>query len=207
MTDAPRLVLASASPRRCELLAHLGIPFTVVPGGFDEEGVSTDGLTPGEWTIILAKGKAQDTAARLSAPAVVVGADTTVVLDAAFLNKPADEADARRMLRQLSGRTHQVFTGVCVLDTRTGVSTTASHMTGVTFQPLTDAQIAAYVATHEPMDKAGAYGIQGQGQSLISHINGDFYNVMGLPLELLRGLLMPFYPDILPAPPPPPLHG
>ncbi len=201
-----RLVLASVSPRRRELLGLLGLPFEVVASGFDEEALAPAGLTPAEYVTRLAAGKASEVVARTDGDALVIGADTTVILDGATLNKPADAADARRMLRLLSGRTHQVYTGLCLIAVRGGVVgevRTDHAVTDVTFDALSDETIAAYVASGEPMDKAGAYGIQGKALSLIPGIRGDYFNVVGLPLELLRGLLLPYLPGIATVPPQP----
>ncbi len=195
----PPLILASTSPRRRELLAHLDLPYEVVASRFDESLLSPLGLPPAEYVMRLAQGKAAEVSARLAAPeALILGADTTVVLDGDVLNKPIDPADAMRMLRRLSGRTHEVYTGLCLIH---GEKIRTAHaVTAVTFNPLTDAAIATYVATGEPLDKAGAYGIQGQGLGFIPRIDGDYYNVVGLPLGLLRGLLLPNFPAIAPAP-------
>ncbi len=198
----PPLILASTSPRRRELLALLGLPYEIIASRFDESTLSPVSLPPADYVTRLALGKAAEVAARLAAPeAVIVGADTTVVLDGDVLNKPLDPADAARMLRRLSGRTHEVYTGLCVI--RGTAIQTAHAVTAVTFDPLTDAAIAAYVATGEPLDKAGAYGIQGQGLGFIPRLDGDYYNVVGLPLALLRGLLLPDFPNIKAAPPQP----
>lgn len=191
----PRLILASTSPRRRELLAQLGLPYEVIGSGFDESLLSPIGLPPADYVTQLAQGKAAEVAARLAAPeAVIVGADTTVVLDGDILNKPLDPADAARMLRRLSGRTHEVYTGLCVM--RGERVQTAHAVTAVTFDSLTDDTIAAYVATGESLDKAGAYGIQGQSLGFIPEIDGDYYTVVGLPLALLHGLLLPDFPNI-----------
>ena len=195
----PPLILASTSPRRHELLALLGLPYEIIASRFDESLLSPLGLPPADYVTRLALGKAAEVAARLAAPeAVIVGADTTVVLDGDVLNKPLDPADAARMLRRLSGRTHEVYTGLCII--RGAAIQTAHAVTAVTFDPLTDETIAAYVATGEPLDKAGAYGVQGQGLGFTPRLDGDYYNVVGLPLELLRGLLLPDFPQIAPAP-------
>ncbi len=195
----PRLILASTSPRRRELLAHLGLPFEVAASRFDESLLSPIGLPPADYVTQLAQGKAAEVAARLAAPeAVIIGADTTVVLDGDVLNKPLDPADAARMLRRLSGRTHEVYTGLCVI--RGERIQTAHSVTTVTFDTLTDDTITAYVATGEPLDKAGAYGIQGQGLGFIPKIDGDYYTVVGLPLTLLRGLLLSDFPNVKAAP-------
>lgn len=191
----PRLILASTSPRRRELLGLLGLPFEVVASRYDETSLSPDGLTPSKYVTRLARGKAAEVAARTEGDALVIGADTTVILDGATLNKPADAADARRMLRLLSGRTHQVYTGLCLIAVQNGVAgevQTDHAVTDVTFDTLTDDLIAAYVAGGEPLDKAGAYGIQGKAVSFIPGIQGDYFNVVGLPVFLLCKMLPPF---------------
>lgn len=190
-----RLILASTSPRRRELLGLLGLPFEVVASGYDEAALAPDGLTPDEYVTRLAFGKASEVAARTEGEALVIGADTTVILDGATLNKPADAEDARRMLRLLSGRSHQVYTGLCLIAVQGGIAgeVQADHaVTEVTFDTLAEETIAAYVATGEPMDKAGAYGIQGKALSLIPGIRGDYFNVVGLPLFLLGKMLAQF---------------
>jgi len=186
----PPIVLASASPRRRQLLSLLGIDFTVVPSRVDEPLPEREG-DPERLAIALAEAKA-----RAIAPdrpgSLVIGADTLVMVGDRVLGKPQDAAAAAAMLRLLSGREHHVVTGVAVLDTRSQPwsVTTAAERTAVRFRPLAEAEIAAYVATGEPMDKAGAYAIQGRGAILIEGIVGDYANVVGLPLvrtmELLR---------------------
>ncbi len=196
MTDMPpRLILASTSPRRRELLALLGLPFEVIASRFDEASVPPEGLTPPNYVLTLAEGKAREVAVRTQGNALVIGADTTVTLDGQFLNKPADAADARRMLRQLSGRTHQVYTGLCVIPVQNGLpgsQMTDYAVTDVTFDTLSENAIAAYIATGEPLDKAGAYGIQGKALSFIPGIQGDYFNVVGLPVFLLCQMLPQF---------------
>ena len=202
----PRLILASNSPRRRELLGLLGLPFEVTVSRFDEAALSPNGLTPSEYVTRLAAGKASEVAGRTEGDALIIGADTTVILDGDTLNKPSDAEDARRMLRLLSGRTHQVYTGLCLISVQNGLSgssLTDYAVTDVTFDILTEDTLNAYVATQEPMDKAGAYGIQGKALSFIPKIQGDYFNVVGLPLELLRSLLLPYFPSIIPAPPQP----
>ena len=191
----PRLILASTSPRRRELLGLLGLPFEVVPSGYDEAALAPGSLTPPGYVTALARGKAEEVAARTEGDALVIGADTTVILDGDTLNKPADAADAARMLRRLSGRTHQVYTGLCLVPVTAGVPGTprTDHaVTDVSFDTLSDAVIAAYVATGEPLDKAGAYGIQGRALSFIPRISGDYFNVVGLPVFLLCRMLPQF---------------
>lgn len=195
--ERPRLVLASTSPRRQELLGLLGLPFEVIGSLYDESVISPDGMPPADYVTRLAQGKASEVAGRLDADALVigadalvVGADTTVVLDGQFLNKPTGPDDAASMLRRLSGRTHEVYTGLCVIRGQTLLTNYA--VTEVTFAALTDETIAAYVATGEPLDKAGAYGIQGKALSFIPSISGDYFNVVGLPLYLLGQMLAQF---------------
>ncbi len=192
-----RLVLASTSPRRRELLGLLGLPFEVVASRYDEEQVDPSGMAPPEYVTQLAQGKAEEVAGRVGSDALVIGADTTVVLDGQFLNKPQNEDDARRMLRALSGRTHEVYTGLCLI--HGGTVRTDFARTEVVFAVLSDAVIEAYVATGEPLDKAGAYGIQGKALSFIPEIHGDYFNVVGLPLFLLCRMLGEFGVFVWPA--------
>ena len=178
-----RLVLASGSPRRRELLAHFGIPFAVVPSGADEAATGT-GLTQ---VAALARRKGADVFAR-HASLPVLSADTLVCLDDLVLGKPLDEGDARRMLRLLSGRWHSVHTGVC-LHLPGGAVLERVETTRVRFATLSDAAIARYVATGEPMDKAGAYAVQEIGGILVERIEGSPSNVIGLPLSAVAALL------------------
>ena len=174
----PRFLLASQSPRRKELLARAGYAFEVIVSAVDE--TLPQGATPGEAVELLARRKAKAVSDQYPG-AVVLGCDTVVALEGLILGKPADESEAKAMLRRLSGSTHTVFSGVCVTD---GTRETVFHSaTDVTFYPLSDDTIAAYVATGEPMDKAGAYGIQGIGCVLVERISGDYSNVVGLPLS------------------------
>ncbi|NLM38063.1 MAG: septum formation inhibitor Maf [Firmicutes bacterium] len=188
----PPLILASASPRRQELLTMLGLDFKVIASSFEERAKLDPATPPDEQVVAAARGKAEEVF-RLTArgpetaDCLVIGADTIVVLDGEVLGKPADQAEARRMLRALSGRWHQVFTGLVILHREK--NRTAFEMTRVHFRPLTDREIDAYVQTGEPMDKAGAYGIQGLGAIFVDRIEGCFYNVMGLPLPRLALLL------------------
>ena len=178
------LILASASPRRRELLTQAGLTFQVVPSHWEE--TAPNGLSPQERVRFLARGKAQDVA-RLCPNDVIIGADTLVFLDDQPLGKPHSEQEAAAMLQSLSGRTHSVSTGVCIL--APGKEICFAVTTEVTFYPLEGADIAAYIATGEPMDKAGAYGIQGRGAVFVRGICGDYNNVVGLPLaETVRAL-------------------
>lgn len=183
------LVLASASPRRRELLAQAGFTFTVAPASIPED------LRPGEnplaYVSRLAREKAESVYARLASKddaTVVLGADTTVVApNGEVLGKPVDAADAARMLRLLAGATHQVMTGVAVVSA--SGTEIAAEVTHVSVLTLSDEEIAAYIATGEPMDKAGAYAIQGYAARWIPRIHGCYFNVVGLPLALVSGML------------------
>jgi septum formation protein len=173
------LVLASASPRRLELLRSLGLDVIVAPSAYDEP--DDPGASPLELAVRHAAAKARDVRARRPG-ALIVAADTVVDLDSVALNKPADAADAARMLHALSGRTHVVHTAFAVAIPGNADLVEEQSSTRVRFYPLSDDEIAAYVATGEPMDKAGAYGIQGRAAALVDSIEGDFYTVMGFPL-------------------------
>ena len=185
------LVLASASPRRRELLAQVGFKFDVTPAHIPEDPRA--GEDPIAYVTRLAREKAEVVYAELSSKStsqdglVVLGADTTVTLDNHILGKPEDERDAARMLRMLSGRSHHVITGVAVVTARG--AEVAAEVTAVRFLTLTDAEIDAYVATGEPMDKAGAYAIQGLAARWIPRVEGCYFNVVGLPLALVSTLL------------------
>jgi septum formation protein len=181
-----KLVLASASPRRRELLTIAGLPHEVRPASIPEiRGVGED---PVAYVERLAREKAHAVAA--ADDEIVIGADTTVVVDGQVLEKPADAADARRMLAQLSGRTHLVHTGICLRQRERMVS--AVETTRVTFKGVSEAEIEAYIATGEPMDKAGAYAIQGIAARWIPHLEGCYFNVVGLPLARVWVLLKGF---------------
>lgn len=182
MTDY-KLILASNSPRRRELLAGLDLNFEVrVLPGIDE-GYSAE-LQGGDIPLYIAKEKAQAYVAQLQPDELLITADTIVWLNGQVLEKPADEADAFRMLRQLSGNTHQVFTGVCLTTRERQVA--FSCCTDVTFSRLTDDEITHYVRRYRPFDKAGSYGVQEWiGYVGVESINGSFYNVMGLPVQRL----------------------
>ena len=179
------LILASASPRRQELLRNAAIPFEVQPADIDET------LLPGESPRDCAERLAQEKAITVSRERpkdYVLGADTIVVVDEAILGKPRNAADAARMLRLLSGRTHEVITGVCVVDPVASGAEQASETTRVTMREISD-EIRDYIATGEPMDKAGAYAIQGIASRWIPRIEGDYSNVVGLPVALVYSML------------------
>lgn len=182
----PPLILASASPRRRELLAHLAVPFTVIPANIDESVLPNE--VPRSYTLRLAYAKAQHVAQRHPA-AVVLGADSTVVLEQQILGKPQDVAAAREMLRRLSGREHTVITGVAVLHQARQFVGLDAVSTRVCFHPLSASAIEAYIATGEPMDKAGAYAIQGAAAAFVAWWDGCYTNVVGLPLRRTAALL------------------
>lgn len=182
-----KIILASASPRRRELLRYIVPEFEVVPADIDEtlpEDVPAENAAE-----YLAVQKAKHTAKQYP-ECTVIGSDTVVIVDNIILGKPVDDGDAARMLKMLSGRTHKVITGVCLA--RGERSESFSCVTDVTFYPLSDGEICGYIATGEPADKAGAYGIQGFGSVLVQGINGDFFNVMGLPVASLKRRLDDF---------------
>jgi septum formation protein len=173
------LVLASQSPRRAEILRHAGIPFTVRPANVDETPLPNE--SPAHYVERLASAKA---AAVPAAPGeIVLGADTTVVIGDEMLGKPSSESDARRMLALLAGRQHQVITGICLK--LSAIFVCDSAVTAVTFAPMTESEIAAYAATGEPLDKAGAYAIQGLASKYVEKIDGCYFNVVGLPVALV----------------------
>jgi septum formation protein len=178
-----RVILASQSPRRRELLALVGIDHEVMPADINED------VRPGEQAVPYTERLAREKAAVIAAKhpeAYVIAADTTVVVDGEIVGKPEDAADAQRMLRRLSGRSHVVCTGIAVAH---GARTeSAVEQVTVTFRELTDEDIVAYVATGEPMDKAGAYGIQGWGATIVERVDGDYFSVMGLGLRRLVAL-------------------
>lgn len=178
------LVLASASPRRQELLRNAGIAFTVQPANISET------LLPGELPKIYAERLAREKASAVfdrNPEKFVLGADTIVIVDGEILGKPKDAGDAARMLQLLSGRSHQVITGVCLRGR--GFADVRSEVTAVKMLKLHEDEIASYIATREPMDKAGAYAIQGLASRWISRIEGDYFNVVGLPVSLVYRIL------------------
>lgn len=179
MADSKRLILASASPRRREILSRFGIPFDIIPADADESTPAN--MKADEVVKTLAKRKC-DAVCDLQKDDgyIVISSDTVVSCDGAVLGKPADETEARQMLRMLSGREHEVYSGYAISD---GVKTIVGcEATSVCFRELSDADIDAYIATNEPFDKAGGYGIQSLGCVFVSGIKGDYYNVMGFPI-------------------------
>ncbi len=184
-----KLVLASASPRRQELLEMLGFNFTIVPSKIDEEKYNH--LNPVEMVKELARAKAEEVAT-LVEDTLVIGSDTIVVLDDKVLGKPSDQPEARDMLRRLQNRRHSVYTGIAVCDTFSGQVVLDYDKTDVFMTPITDDDILEYVKTGEPMDKAGAYGIQGVGGIFVEKIDGSYFTVMGLPIHKLVKILKDF---------------
>ncbi|RYG67669.1 septum formation protein Maf [bacterium] len=187
----PSIVLASASPRRSQLLGDLGVAFTVAPSAaIEPPPTQADRENPGAYVETLARLKGQSD----GTDSIFIGADTVVVIDNDILGKPKSEEEARAMLARSRGRTHRVYTGVSVSQGEKCFST--HRITEVTFGKFSDAFIAKYVATGEPMDKAGAYAAQGKGALLIEKIEGDYFNVVGLPLFALGQLLREFGVEI-----------
>lgn len=178
--------LASQSPRRRQLLESLGLQVVVVPSTFREDETAAGG-DPGETALRFALGKAEH--ASRNGPPVLIAADTVVAIDGEVLGKPRDGEQATAMLHKLSGRVHRVYTGFAVMDRTTARTVSGVESTEVQFVALRDRDIAAYVASGDPLDKAGAYGIQGRGGLLVSSISGDFYTVMGLPLARVGAAL------------------
>ena len=181
----PRIILASASPRRAELLRQIGVEFELSPSKTAERPHPDE--APSDYITRIARAKVVAVARKHEA-GLVIGADTVVVLDGRLLGKPVDEAGAEDILRQLSGRWHAVMTGVALYDVATRQEVADFDKTLVKFAQLTDREIEWYVKTGEPMDKAGAYGIQGLGGLFVEEIAGNYYNVVGLPLPLVYRL-------------------
>lgn len=182
----PPLVLASTSPRRRSILESLELEFRTVPPDVDETPLPEE--SPEEHVLRLSLAKAGVVAGRLD-EGTVIGADTAVLLDGRVLGKPTGEADARRTLRALTGRSHEVLTGVTVVRCSDGATASGFERTRVEMRELTDDEIAAYVSAGEPLDKAGSYGVQGCGAAIVSSVSGCFYNVVGLPVVLTCRLL------------------
>ena len=176
-----KLILASSSPRRAEILANAGLPFSVLSSAVDESPYP--GETPAALVQRLANAKADLVTARAVGPAIILAADTVVVLDDKILGKPSSVEDARHMLQQLSGRTHSVLTGVALVRLPDGERRQFIESTLVHFRPITDDELSSYLATEEPYDKAGAYAIQGLAGRYIPRIEGCYFNVVGLPLS------------------------
>ena len=194
MTMKRKIILASASPRRKELLEKLDLDFSVRPADIDESLLPDEDAAMYPLRTAVQKAMA---VAKTAEDALIIAADTVVAVDDDILGKPRDEAEAKAMLQRLSGREHIVITGIGVVDTASGRTLSATEQTIVYFHPLRDEEIDAYIATGECMDKAGSYGIQGKGSLLVRKIDGDYFNVMGLPLSRLYRLLLNIDADIL----------
>jgi len=187
MLRLEKIILASRSPRRADILRSVGWPFEVMVAGIDE--TRQDGEGPSDYVRRLSLAKARVVASKLD-EGLVLGADTTVAIDNHILEKPLDENDARRMLKLLSGRWHEVLTAVALVHAgKETAPTVGLETTRVRFGELTDAEIDWYVSTGEPLDKAGAYGIQEKAALFIEEIQGDYFNVMGLPIRLVYELI------------------
>jgi len=189
MPEQRKIILASASPRRKEILGKTGLKFSVDAGDYKED--MDLALKPRQLARFLSSEKAKAVAVKY-ASALVIAADTFIVFQGSLLGKPHTREEARRMLTLLNGRQHSVLTGFTVIDTRTGKKLSRSVETKVFFKKMTEQEIESYVKTGEPLDKAGAYAIQGLGAVLVKKIEGDYFNVMGLPLSSLTGVLRKF---------------
>ena len=176
-----KLILASSSPRRAEILANAGLPFSVLSSAVDES--SFPGEKPEALVLRLANAKAELVAARAVGPAVILAADTVVLINGNILGKPRSTDEARKMLQQLSGRTHSVLTGVALIRLPDNERRQFTESTLVHFRPVAEEELAAYLDTEEPFDKAGAYAIQGLAGRFIPRIEGCYFNVVGLPLS------------------------
>ena len=183
-----KVVLASASARRQELLFRLINNFDIVVSNFDESTVPFEGDID-EYVKALALGKAVDIRDRIKEESIIISADTIVTQDNKILGKPKDKNDAFKMLKSLQGKSHFVYSGVVVMNTKTNITRQESLRTKVTFSNISDEEILEYIETGEPLDKAGAYGIQGKGGVFVERIEGCYYNVVGLPLNKLKLML------------------
>ncbi len=187
-----KIVMASGSPRRIELFSKFDLPFSTAQSKVDENKIFSEGKGSfADLTMAAAMAKAQAVAS-CNDGALIIGADTIVVFSGKKLGKPKDSSDAKRMLRMLSAASHEVITGLAIIDTVRGKEVTTFESTQVFFRPLADDEIVAYVKTGEPMGKAGAYAIQGLGSVFVERIEGCFFNVVGLPLASLYQLLTSF---------------
>lgn len=184
-----RIILGSKSPRRKKLLEQIGLEFEVIPSDFDEDTICYDN-NPEEYVKLLALKKAESVASKVNGNAIVIGADTIVVLENEILNKPIDEYDAYEILKKLSGKTHLVYTGIAIINNFKNKKVIDFKKTEVSFRNLGDDEIWEYIKTGSPMDKAGAYGIQDDyGAVFVNHIVGCYYNIVGLPLEKFYSML------------------
>ncbi|RXT14718.1 nucleoside triphosphate pyrophosphatase [Ammoniphilus sp. CFH 90114] len=192
--NKPAIILASSSPRRQEMLRNLGLEFTIHPSGADES--VEDGLKPAKIVELLAERKAADVAS-LYESGIVIGSDTIVVLGDKVLGKPNNEEDAFSMLSALQGTTHSVYSGLALIDANNGNRRVGHVETKVRMRPVSKDEILRYIATKEPMDKAGAYAIQGLGSIFVEGIVGDYFSVVGLPVQMMASYLEEFGFSIL----------
>jgi septum formation protein len=183
-----KLLLASNSPRRIELLRNAGFDFEVIPSDIDEGAPNPEEL-PEDYARRLARAKALHVAARTPSGSLVLGADTIVTINGLILGKPSGPFDATRMLRMLSGQTHEVITAICLVRAPDQIAALKHETTFVTFRELNEEEIRAYVASYEPFDKAGAYAVQGLASKFVTRISGCYFNVVGLPVSLLYEIL------------------
>jgi len=183
-----KVVLASSSERRQELLGRLVEEFTIIISSFDEDTVMFQGDIE-SYVEEIALGKAKDVIDKVCKPSIIIGADTVVSVNNRILGKPKDKLDAYNMLESLSNKTHQVYTGIVLINTDTKKILKESMVTEVVFSKLTSKDINSYIDSGEPMDKAGAYGIQGKGGIFVKEIRGCYYNVVGLPLNKLNEMI------------------
>lgn len=189
-----KIILASASPRRKALLEQLGLDFEVIPSDCEEE--INSGLDPHDLAKKLSSEKAKSVADK-NKNTLVIGADTFIAYKGKIIGKPRDGEEAMKILKLLQGNTHSVITGLTVIDSDTGKTVSDSIETKVHFKKLADDEIEGYILTNEPLDKAGAYGIQALGAAVVDKIDGDYFNVVGLPLSLLHDVLKKFGVNLL----------
>ena len=192
-----KLILASASPRRKEILENAGFHFEIIPSDCEENVPNT--LSPDMMVTELAILKATDVASKQKGDLLIVGADTLVAFGDTVMGKPKDAEDASKMLHTLSGQTHQVYTGICVIRRLDGFMVAKSEKTDITFRSLSEKEIEDYIATGEPFDKAGAYAIQGLANPFVSNIEGDFNNVVGFPLDTFIRILKDEFHQNIPS--------
>ena len=186
--DNMHYILASASPRRQELLTKIVDNFDVIVSNFDEDSVKFNGDVE-DYVKTLAEGKGKDVASQAKKDSIIIAADTVVVIDGKILGKPKNADDAYNMLKLLSNKIHRVYSGIAVINTTNNIMKSEAVFTEVKFSELTHEEIVNYINSKEPLDKAGAYGIQGLGALFVEKINGCYYNVVGLPLNLLNKIM------------------
>ncbi len=184
MKRKQKIILASQSERRADLLRQIGIDFTIIPSEFDENSISKTHVDPKEYVQTLAFKKAEFLSCQGIDNQIILGADTVVVIEGHILGKPQNPQQAYEYLNLLSGKEHQVYTGVCIIDQARAKKMVCSQVTTVVMDTMNEHDFDEYISTKEPFDKAGAYGIQGIGARYIKEIHGDYFNIVGLPLNL-----------------------